>query len=135
MKLSVFYDHILQAAEQSGKPVTETLQEVRAAGIEAVEISLHSLLESEQTCKLLRDAHFKISCIYEFFAMESCDETQKIDELIETAVQVQARKVLIVPGFVSPQEEEAMQVCMKDYEKLSAYMAVSYTHLTLPTKA
>lgn len=122
MKLSVFYDHILQAAEQSGKPVTEILQEVRTAGVEAVEISLPSLSESEQTCKLLRDANVNISCVYEFFAMESCDETQKIHELLETAVQVQAGKVLIVPGFVSPQEEEVMQACMKDYEKLSAYM-------------
>ena len=67
MKLSVFYDHILQAAEQSGKPVTEILQEVRTAGVEAVEISLPSLSESEQTCKLLRDAHVNISCVYELW--------------------------------------------------------------------
>ena len=40
MKLSVFYDHILQAAEQTGKPLTELLDEVKSAGIEGVEINM-----------------------------------------------------------------------------------------------
>ncbi len=38
MKLSVFYDHILQAHEQTGRPVPELLQFCRSLGIDAVEM-------------------------------------------------------------------------------------------------
>lgn len=122
MKLSVFYDHITQAARQSGKGIEEILKEVRAAGIEAVEMHLAYLLETEEIFRQLKVADLKISCIYEFFSMESCDETQKLKQLIETAGTVQAEKVLVVPGFVSEEEKEAMQDCMKDYDKVAAYM-------------
>ena len=66
MKLSVFYDHILQAKEQSGKSLEELLRGVQAAGIDAVEICLTYLLEHKETLKLLQDADLGISCIYEF---------------------------------------------------------------------
>lgn len=122
MKLSVFYDHILQAKEQSGKSLEELLRGVRAAGIDAVEICLTYLLEHKETLKLLQDADLGISCIYEFFAMESQDETQKLVQLIETAEEVKAGRVLVVPGFVSEEEKKEMQACMKDYEKVAAYM-------------
>lgn len=123
MKLSVFYDHILQAKEQSGKSLEELLKGVRAAGIEAVEIRLASLLESKETLEELKNADLGISCIYEFYEMESCDETESLRLLIETAVQVHAGKVLVVPGFVSEEEKIQMQACMKDYTKVAAYMS------------
>lgn len=125
MKLSVFYDHILQAKEQTGKSLEELLQGVRAVGIEAVEICLTYLVEHRETLKLLKDADLGISCIYEFFAMESQDETRKLSQLIDTAKEVQAGKVLIVPGFVSEEEKIKMQACMKDLEKVSAYMSTN----------
>lgn len=49
MKLSVFYDHILQAAEQTGKNVPELLAEAKNAGIDAVEINMTYLNEHEET--------------------------------------------------------------------------------------
>lgn len=47
MKLSVFYDHILQAAEQTGKNVPELLAEAKNAGIDAVEINMTYLTFSQ----------------------------------------------------------------------------------------
>lgn len=49
MKLSVFYDHILQAAEQTGRAIPDLLNEVSRAGIEAAEINMTYLREHEET--------------------------------------------------------------------------------------
>ena len=46
-KLSVFYEHILQACEQSGKTIPEVLAFCRDQGISAVEMN-YSLFASEK---------------------------------------------------------------------------------------
>ncbi|MCM1047045.1 MAG: sugar phosphate isomerase/epimerase [Clostridiales bacterium] len=121
MKISVFYDHILQAAQQSGKPIEKLLQGVYEAGIEAVEIRLEYLLEHEKTLKLLRDTGLGISCIYEFYEMENKSETDKIKKHVETAAKLNAKKLLVVPGFLSEAEADEMWKLVHDYEKLSNF--------------
>lgn len=82
MKISVFYDHILQAAEQTGKSLPELLREAREAGIEAVEINMTYLSEHEETYELLRAADLQVSCVYEFYEMESRNETESFRECV-----------------------------------------------------
>ena len=121
MKLSVFYDHILQAESQSGKPIEELLSGVRAAGIEAVEIRLEYLLEHEDTMELFKRTGLGLSCIYEFYDMDIRDELEKIHKHIETAAHVHTDKVLVVPGFLSKEEAEEMQALLGNYEQLADY--------------
>ncbi|MCM1263421.1 MAG: sugar phosphate isomerase/epimerase [Butyrivibrio sp.] len=121
MKISVFFDHILQAAGQSGKPIEKLLQGVYAAGIEAVEIRLEHLLEHEETLKLLKDAGLRISCIYEFYKMENKSKADKINRHIETAVRLNVGKILVVPGFLSQAEADEMWTLAHDYERLSDF--------------
>ncbi len=122
MKISVFYDHIIQAKEQNGKSLNELLSDAREAGIEAVEINLTYLLEHEDTFERLKHAGLGVSCIYEFYEMDSCDESEKAKKHIETAVKVGAEKILVVPGFVSEKEADEMQRNMHDYEQTAAFM-------------
>ena len=121
MKLSVFYDHILQAESQSGKPIEELLSGVRAAGIEAVEIRLEYLLEHEDTMELFKRTGLGLSCIYEFYDMDIRDELEKIHRHIATAARVHAGKVLVVPGFLSKEEAEEMRALLGNYEQLQDY--------------
>ncbi len=121
MKLSVFYDHILQAVDQSGKPLEELLSGVKAAGIEAVEIRLEYLLEHEETLELLKRTGLGLSCIYEFYDMDIKDEIEKIHTHIETASRVHAGRILVVPGFLLKEEAEEMQALSQNYEKLSDF--------------
>ena len=121
MKLSVFYDHILQAESQSGKTLEELLSGVKAAGIEAVEIRMEYLLEHEETLELLKRAGLGLSCIYEFYDMDSKDEIEKIHKHIKTASRVHAGKILIVPGFLSKEEAEELWELSRSYEKLDDY--------------
>lgn len=122
MKLSVFYDHVLQAEEQGGKSIEELLSGVRAAGIEAVEINLEYLIEHEKTLELLKQTELDISCIYGFYEMDCKDESAKIRKHIETAAKVHAGKVLVVPGFFSKEEAEAMRALAQNYEMLADFL-------------
>lgn len=121
MMLSVFFDHVLQAKEQTGKPVEELLKGVRAAGIRAVEINLTYLCEHEEVLELLVQNDLGISCIYEFYDMGRCDETEKARRHVEMAVKVGAKRILVVPGFLSHEASEEMQKCMPSAEKIGAF--------------
>ena len=121
MKLSVFYDHILQAESQSGKTLEELLSGVKAAGIDAVEIRLEYLLEHEETLELLKRNGLGLSCIYEFYDMDCRNEAKKIHKHIETASRVHAGRILVVPGFLSKEEAEEIRELSRSYERLEDY--------------
>ena len=122
MKLSVFFDHILQAQEQSGESLMTLLADVKKSGIDAVEIRLTYLLEHEETTELLKKAGLVISCIYEFYEMDSRDEKALIEKHVNTAAHFHAGRILVVPGFFTEKEAEEMMTRLSDYVQVSAYM-------------
>lgn len=124
IRLSVFFDHILQAEEQTGKHIPELLAEVKKAGISAVEINCTYLLEHSATLEMLETAGLQVSCIYEFYALERGRETEKARRHIEIARKTKAGKILIVPGFFSVETEEFVN-CVPDREKVWDYLSHS----------
>ena len=124
IRLSVFFDHILQAEEQTGKHIPELLAEVKEEGISAVEINRTYLLEHPETLEMLETAGLQVSCIYEFYALERGRETEKARRHIEIARKAKAGKILIVPGFFSVETEEFVN-CVPDREKVWDYLSHS----------
>lgn len=122
MKISVFYDHILQAAEQTGKPLSVLLREIKEAGIDAVEMRLLNLLEKEDIIMLLQEAGLQISCLYEFYEMEKGIVSPVEERHVLTAAQVKAEKILVVPGFLEKSEAKQCRAGAGSYEKSAAYM-------------
>ncbi len=121
MKLSVFFDHIVQAGEQTGKTVEELLPGVREAGIEAVEINLTYLCEHPYVWNLLRQNKLHISCIYEFYDMGRLDETEKILRHVETAAKAGVKRILVVPGFLFGESSAEMQKAMPEAGKIADF--------------
>lgn len=131
MKISVFYDHILQAAEQTGKPLPALLSEVREAGIEAVEMRLSCFLENKTVLTLLKEAGLSVSCLYEFYEMEK-GLVSHVEELhVLAACAAGAERILVVPGFLKGQEIEERKACAGSAEETAAYMerSVSIRHM------
>lgn len=130
MKISVFYAHILQAAEQTKKALPELLCGVKEAGIDAVEMELAYLESHEETHALLEEAGLGISCIYQFYEMESPDavtqerERKKTERHIAMAKRVGAKRILVVPGFLEKEEALAMRKCT-EYAQMEAFMEKS----------
>lgn len=127
MKISVFYAHILQAAEQTKKALPELLCGVKEAGIDAVEMELAYLESHEETHALLEKAGLGVSCIYQFYEMDSTDaaiqakERKKAECHIAMAKRVGAKRILVVPGFLGDEEAKEMKKCT-DYAQMAAFM-------------
>lgn len=110
MKISVFYDHIIEASEKTGKSLDEILSEVSKAGIEAVEINSTYLNEHRDTLDLLRKHDLKVSCIYEFYKMDTHYEPIKAYRHVKMAKSAGAGFILIVPGFFKEETDEFCKV-------------------------
>lgn len=121
MKLSVFYDHMREAAQQSGKSLAEVCRLVKSFGICGVEIEQAYYLEhEEEVVPLLQQAGLKVNCMYQFFdfAHEAPERrTQQIRRFVDTAKAAGSQNVLVVPGFLT---EEERKLSGEAYQQLLA---------------
>lgn len=123
MELSVFYDHILEAAHQTGKSTLEILKCCHEFGINALEMNFSYLEENKKTvCSQLSDSGMKISCIYEMFDFGRNRDTSKGKKMIETAAEMKAPNVLVVPGELESWEAAELSVCSDVYDTAEQYM-------------
>lgn len=122
MKLSIFYQHILRAAEESGEPVASVLQTLKCEGLEAVELNL--LHADAATVRLLTDAGLAVSSIYEYVSVFS-GETKGGFSLVDRAFEVGCKTVMLAPGSYpeTMSKEEAQRESFVPLEKIAAYGA------------
>ena len=113
-KLSVFYEHISEAAEQSGSTVAKMLEYAVTCGIDGLECYLWRLDDKANVRTLFDSCGVRVSSIYNFFDFPHEDANTceiKYRKMLETAAYFGADKVLCVPGFVS--DNEQMSECRK----------------------
>ncbi len=104
MKLSVFYEHIFEAAQQSGKSVEWVLGYAKSCGIDLLECDLWRLSDREEQLALFRRCGMGVSCIYSHFDFlhDSAEISEKKGrELLKAAEYFGAGKVLCLPGLYS----------------------------------
>lgn len=107
MRISVFFDHVREAAEQTGRELPDILGQVKSFGITALECSLESLTEDIDGRKaLFSQCGMQVSCIYGMYDFANTDDVSLAYPLIDTAAFFGADKVLIVPGFTQLQGED-----------------------------
>ena len=63
MKLSVFYDHVIDAHNQTGKDILDILKFVKDRGIIALELRLSHLQENPKIKEWVKEAGLLISCL------------------------------------------------------------------------
>ncbi len=101
MKISIFYNHIEEAAVQSGKTLAEVLVIARENGIQAVEIDAANLKTAEvEISAELQKAGMTISCICAHSDLGHSNDFRQGFDLIDLAVRTGVEKVLLVPGFI-----------------------------------
>lgn len=102
MKLSVFYEHIFEAAEQSGMSVEDVLRSAKGCGIDLLDCDLWRLSDREVQKKLFESCGMGVSCIYSHFDFlhDSPEMSErKCHELLSAAQYFGAKNVLCIPGF------------------------------------
>lgn len=113
MKLSVFYEHIFEAAEQSKITVEQALVHAKSCGIELLECDLWRLDNREEQRKLFARCGVGVSCIYSHFDFlhDSTEQSeQKYRRLLETAQYFGAKNVLCIPGFFDSADNRQAQL-------------------------
>lgn len=106
MKYSVFHHHICEAARESGCSVLEMMQQVRAWGIEHIELDRDAVGADEQTigalARLLAKGGLTPSSIYGFYNWQEAGNVPgEEDLLLRQAEMLGCRRVMIIPGFWS----------------------------------
>lgn len=124
MKLSVFYEHIVEASEQSSKSIAKICREIYSHGITGIEIEDKRLLSNkDEIIKILKEADMEISCIYAFFDFSHKNELSRAFELIDLAQDLKVLKVMIIPGFIQKKHEKIFFI----YDRLIQRMIHSLT--------
>ena len=122
MKISVFFDHILQATEQTGKSVKELLSEIKGYGVDALEINHTYLMEHKELWQLFDEIGLKISCTYEFYDWGDNTDIRNAKEQVDIAKKLGAEKILVIPGFLDMAESDKLQGC-NNFEETTEYMS------------
>ena len=109
-KLSVFYEHILQACEQSGKTIPEVLAFCREQGISAVEMN-YSLFASEREviAPMLSDAGLVISCMHETFDFSHDTDLGRAQQMLDTAASQQFRVSCLLQARLKLPKRQSLQ--------------------------
>ncbi len=109
-QLSIFYEHIAEAAEQSGLSLEETCRKVKGFGFDLVEMDAARLLrEEDMLLPLLKTSGLGINCLYHFFSLGAkagCAEEDRAEaeKIVSLAVRANCSRILVVAGFLNEDE-------------------------------
>lgn len=111
-QISVFYEHIVDAARQSGLPLDAVCAKVKGFGYDSVEIDANRLFtESETILPMLEKAGLGVNCIYYFFnfgAAEDCSAADRAQaqKVIDLCGPAKCNKILVVAGLLTEAEQD-----------------------------
>lgn len=134
MKLSVFYDHVLDASRQTGKSLVELLTEAKNVGISAVEINHENIARQPEMLPAIREAGLDVcgSFLFYNFGGDEYKDERRMRQQIDTAKSLGSKAVLFVPGFLEEDDARALNTLLDEYrgdlknpaamERLDAFM-------------
>ena len=114
MKKAIFYHHILEAAEQTGRSVEEILAEAKKAGFDGVECDVRQFEKApDEFMALLEKTGLVISSVCKYFDFGHKTDREEIEAYLDLLVKVKVKKTLIIPGFFdenSDREKETARI-------------------------
>lgn len=127
MKLSIFYEHLREAVEQTGKSMEELYRETRKAGIQGIEIDYSVLAANPGIHRDIQDAGLEISNMYQFFEFgeKYAAGLHLGRKMIDAAKRMGVRRVMIIPGFLDENQAAQLNRACVSYEKAAEYMESS----------
>ncbi len=121
--ISVFYDHIVQANEQSNISILEIMKLAKQSGIDTFEINIDTLINDEaDISSYLGQTGLKISCIYGFYEFDKNGDIDSAKRHIDYAAKYGASKILVIPGFLTENEVHELKSIHYDYELIAAFL-------------
>ena len=125
LRISVFYDHVTQAAAQSagGDCVEEILRRCSDAGIRGIDIEYSQLVgDFDHICEALRYHYMEVASIYQMLNFRDHEFMGRAKEVIDLAHRMGVKRVLIVPGFLERDEAKVLHSVSGDYHAVERFM-------------
>ncbi len=125
IRLSIFYEHLREAQEQTGKSLEELLREARNAGIRGVEMEFSTLYEHPELNQKIRNAGMEISNLYQFFDFGNkyAAGMHTGRKMIDMAKKMGITRVMIIPGFLTQEQSRELNRVSSSYEETADYMS------------
>lgn len=99
MKLSIFYDHLRNAALKHGLTIAEVMHEAVSLGIGYMEISLDELLDNRDVlCPAMQETGMRLSSIYCSHDWSNGNDMESYKRHVDTALAYGAQSILVIPG-------------------------------------
>ena len=106
MTISVFYEHVIEAASQENMSIPEVLCRIKQAGITGVELDRGRLAYDGKAEGYLKEAGISVHGLYQFFDFgyqHTKEDNKEGKALIDDAVRLGAQ-VLLIPGFIHEED-------------------------------
>lgn len=124
IKLSIFYEHLREAAEQTGKSLEELLAEAKKAGISGVEMEFTTLVQKPELNRIIKNAGMEISNLYQFFDFGNkyAAGMHTGRKMIDTAKAMGIKRVMIIPGFLDEEQARELTKASGSFEETARCM-------------
>ncbi len=124
IKLSIFYEHLREAAEQTGKSLEELLAEAKKAGISGVEMEFTTLVQKPELNRIIKNAGMEISNLYQFFDFGNkyAAGMHTGRKMIDTAKAMGIKRVMIIPGFLDEEQARELTKASASFEETARCM-------------
>lgn len=124
MKLSVFYEHVREASEQTGESLEAILNKARNAGISGIEMEYSTLKSNPELLDAIKNAYMEISCFYQFFdfGKDFRGGIKLGKRMIDDAVLMGVKRVMIIPGFLDDEKAHSLIEVSDDWYKTRQVM-------------
>lgn len=100
-KISTFWDHIVEAEEQTNIDKLKIVKDLKAAGADGIDIRLGQLLKDERKISaMLKESGLGISCIFEMYDWAVKPNYKQARKQVDKAVKYGAKAILVIPGFL-----------------------------------
>ena len=116
MKISAFYENILEGARYDGVDIKTALAQLKQDGMEKVYFSYDTLKnDTDGTIrKMLRELGLEVEGLYGFIRFDRDPVDDSYQGMIDMAVTVNAKNVLIVPGFITEGEKREEKLLLEN---------------------
>lgn len=122
-KISVFYDHIKEANEQSHIEIGAMMKQFANAGIKAMEANYFEVKEHKEAFQKYKNSYgMGLSCLYANIDLGKNPQDEEAKKLIDLAVEVGCNKVLMIPGFLSDKEALELAARKESMEDTFSFM-------------
>lgn len=112
MKISVFAEHIFEAAEQEGCSVRDILKTAKGRGIDGVELDYARISADDGPAALIKSAGMEIACVYAFFDFSHNTDMSYPESVIKTLEKHGIKRLMAIPGFIEKNDNK--EKCIRD---------------------